>query len=229
LALLPILSAFYLSLIFFILENCLKNLKIPILISSFIDNGLFITQHKFISVLNVNLYCSYNVISSLLIRFELVIKHGKTEVFHFSRSHGVFSPLPLDLTALKGSVLLSKTIWQYLSFYFNQKLIFRHYINFYMKKAISTIKYMKMLGDSSRGLVPIQKRHLYICYMLPITLYSFQLWHYSKVPLNYPLRILRKIQQRAALWITRAFWTSLTLGIKAITYLIPIYLHLKKL
>jgi len=172
---LPILSAFYLSLIFFILENCLKNLKIPILISSFIDNGLFITQHKFIYVLNVNLYCSYNVISSLLTRFELVIKHGKTEVFHFSRSHGVFSPLPLDLTALKGSVLLSKTIWQYLSFYFNQKLIFRHYINFYMNKAISTIKYMKMLGDSSRGLVPIQKRHLYICYMLPITLYSFQL------------------------------------------------------
>jgi len=98
-----------------------------------------------------------------------------------------------------------------------------------MNKAISTIKYMKMLGDSSRGLVPIQKRHLYICYMLPITLYSFQLWHYNKAPLNYPLRILRKIQQRAALWITRAFWTSLTLGIKAITYLIPIYLHLKKL
>jgi len=41
-ALLPILSAFYLSLIFYILKNYLKNLKIPILILYFIDNGLFI-------------------------------------------------------------------------------------------------------------------------------------------------------------------------------------------
>ena len=63
-----------------------------------------------------------------------------------------------------------------------------------MNKAIFTIKCMKMLGNSSRGLVPIQKRHLYICYVLSIALYGFQLWHYSKAPLDYSLRILRKMQ-----------------------------------
>ena len=42
LALLPIYSAFYLSLIFYILKKYLENLKIPILILSFIDDGLFI-------------------------------------------------------------------------------------------------------------------------------------------------------------------------------------------
>ena len=110
LALSPILSALYLSPIFFILENCLKNLKILISISSFIDNGLFIVQYKFISVLNVNLYCSYNIISSLLTRFGLVVEYSKTEVFHFSRSHGVFNPPLLDLTALGSSMLLPKTI-----------------------------------------------------------------------------------------------------------------------
>ena len=86
-----------------------------------------------------------------------------------------------------------------------------------------------MLSNSSRGSVPLQKRHLYICYALSIALYSFQLWHYSNASLNYPLRILRKMQQKAALWITRAFWTSLILGIEAITGLMPIYLYLKKL
>ena len=108
LALSPILFTLYFSPIFYILENHLKNLKIPISILSFVDNGLFITQYKYISVSNVNLYYSYNVIYSLLIRFGLVIEHGKTEVFHFSRLHDVFNPLFLDFTAFESSVLLPK-------------------------------------------------------------------------------------------------------------------------
>ena len=85
LALLPIFSALYISPVFYILENHLKNLKIPILI-----------------------YYSYNIISFLLIRFGLVMEHSKTEVFHFFRLHGVFNPLSLDLTALGSSILLPK-------------------------------------------------------------------------------------------------------------------------
>ena len=107
-ALSPILSALYFSLIFYILENCLKNLKISISILFFVDDGLFISQHKLISMLNVNLFCSYNIISTLLSKFSLVIEHGKTEVFHFSRSWGNFNPPPLDLTLLGSSVLLPK-------------------------------------------------------------------------------------------------------------------------
>ena len=38
----PILSILYLSLLLYILENQLKNLKIPISILSFVDDGLFI-------------------------------------------------------------------------------------------------------------------------------------------------------------------------------------------
>ena len=38
-----ILSALYLLLFIYILEKCLKNLKIPISVISFVDNGLFIT------------------------------------------------------------------------------------------------------------------------------------------------------------------------------------------
>ena len=110
LALSPILSALYLSLIFYILENHLKNLKISILLLSCIDNGLFITQHKSISISNANLFCSYNVISFLLTRFGLVIEHSKTEVFYFSRLHGIFNSPPLDLTVLEGPILLPKTI-----------------------------------------------------------------------------------------------------------------------
>jgi len=56
-------------------------------------------------VLNINLYYSYNVISSLFTKFGLIMEYGKTKVFHFSRLHGVFNPPLLDLIPLGGHVL----------------------------------------------------------------------------------------------------------------------------
>jgi len=111
LALSPILSALYLSPIFHIFEKCLKNLNIPISVLSFVNDRLFISQSKLLFISNMNLFCSYNIISSLLTRFGLVMEHGKTEIFYFSRSHGAFNPPLLDLTSLGGPILLPKLIW----------------------------------------------------------------------------------------------------------------------
>jgi len=129
-ALSPILSALYLSPIFHSLEKCLKSLKIPISLISFVDNGLLVSQNKSILHSNTNLFCSYNIMSSLLSKFGLIIKYSKTDVFHFSRAHGVFNPLSLDLSSIRDPVLLPKDIWRYLGFIFDCKLIFRNYIDF---------------------------------------------------------------------------------------------------
>jgi len=86
-----------------------------------------------------------------------------------------------------------------------------------------------MLGNSTRGLIPLQKQHLYRCCALLIALYGFQLWYYNKAPLHYPFNILKKMQHRAAIWIIGAFCTSPIEGIEAIVGLISIHLHLKKL
>jgi len=110
-ALSPILSAFYLLSIFHILEKWLKILKIFISIISFVDDGLFISQNKFISYSNLNLFYSYNIISSLLMKFDLIVEYEKTEVFHFTKLHRAFNPSPLDLTPIGGLVLLSKNTW----------------------------------------------------------------------------------------------------------------------
>jgi len=86
-----------------------------------------------------------------------------------------------------------------------------------------------MLGNLSRGFIPLQNKWLYICCILLIALYKFQLWYYNKATLNYSFRVLRKMQWRAALWISDAFWTFPTVGNEAILGLITIHLHLKKL
>jgi len=106
----PILSILYISPVFHILENHLKNLKIPVSVLSFVDDSLFVAQSKSLTILNSFLFCSYNIVFSLLEKFGLVLEHGKTEVFHFSRSHGVFNSPPLDLLDISGLSLISKNI-----------------------------------------------------------------------------------------------------------------------
>jgi len=88
---------------------------------------------------------------------------------------------------------------------------------------------MKMLENSSRDLIPIQKKYLYRYCVLLIVLYEFQLWYYNKTLLSCSLKELRKIQRRVALWISGTFHISPTSGIEAIASLIPIHLYLQKL
>ena len=167
----PILSALYLSPLLYILEKCLNILNILISFIFFVDDGLFISQNKSIDVLNSQLFCSYNVLSGLLDKFGLNIEHSKTEMFYFNRSHGMFNPPPLDLSPLGGPILHPKNSWKYLGFIFNQKLSFHQHIDFYSNKAISMVKCMKLLGNSTWEINPIQKRLLYRCCILPIALY----------------------------------------------------------
>ena len=172
-ALFPIFLALYLVSFFHILENCLKNLKIPVSILSFVDDGLLVAQSKSFYFSNSLLFYSYNIVSNLLLKFGLLVKHSKTEVFYFTRLHSLFNSPPLNLSSIGSSILHPKESWRYLGFIFNKKLSFCQYINFYSNKVISTIKYIKILGNLVRGLNPHQKYLLYRSCILPIALYRF--------------------------------------------------------
>ena len=112
LALSSILLALYLSSLFYIFEKCVKNLKIPVILLSFIDDGLLISQEKSFEKTNLFLFCSYNIVSSLLDQFGLAIEHKKTKVFYFSRSHRDFNLSLLDLSSIRSPTLTPRTIWQ---------------------------------------------------------------------------------------------------------------------
>ena len=173
LALSPILSAFYLALFLHILENHLKNLNLQVSLLFFVDDGLLITQSKSFETSNSCLYCSYNVAFNLLTKFGLLVEHTKTKVFHFSRSQGSFNLPPLNLLSIGGPILSPKDFWQYLGFIFDRKLLFYNHIDFYANKVLSTVKYMKILGNSTRGLNSHQKCLLYRSCAMSITLYGF--------------------------------------------------------
>jgi len=172
-ALSPILSTLYLALILHILKNCLKILKIPVSILSFIDDRLLIAQSKFFSISNLLLFCSYNIASIFLKKFRLIIEYAKTKMFHFSRSKGIFDPTPLDLSSLGSPILCPRETWKYLGFIFNRKLLFYQHVNFYANKAISIVKYMKILGKFACCLIFHQKQLLFRSCILLIALYGF--------------------------------------------------------
>jgi len=96
-------------LLLYILEKRLKNLNIPVSLIFFVDDGLIISQNKSIDISNSQLFCNYNVLFKLLVKFGLNIKYSKTETFHFSRFHRTFNSSLLDLSSIGGPILHSKS------------------------------------------------------------------------------------------------------------------------
>ena len=111
-----------------------------------------------------------------------MLEHSKTEVFHFDRSSREGNGPPLVLEGVQGVEDLKiepKAIWRYLGFFFDTKLMFREHVRFYSTKSLTTVKAMGMLGNSTRGLSPSQKRKLYHTCVLPIATYGYRLWLYK--------------------------------------------------
>ena len=86
-----------------------------------------------------------------------------------------------------------------------------------------------MLGNSTQGLLSLQKWLLYQSCVVLIATYSFHLWYFAGAPTKVQVFLLATMQCKAALCILGAFCTSPTGGIEALVGLIPIHLHLKKL
>ena len=124
------------------------------------------------------------------------MEHGKTEVFHFSRLHGIFDPPPLDLITLGGPILCPKNTWRYLGFIFERKLSFQQHIDFYTNKAISTVKCMKILGNSV-VLFSIRS-NFYI--EVAFSLLSFTVFNYSSTTkYHYPILSKKDAKKRCNL------------------------------
>ena len=88
---------------------------------------------------------------------------------------------------------------------------------------------LDVVSSGCHNINPMQKRLLYRCCALPIALYGFQLWFYNRAPMSYHMKVLNKMQRRAAVWILGAFKTSLLEGIEALAGLIPVKSHLHKI
>ncbi|CAA7270779.1 unnamed protein product [Cyclocybe aegerita] len=198
---------------------------------SFVDNGTMLAQSKQLRDNNVGLCKAYKIIYLLFVAFALILEHDKTELFHFSCPRDAYNPsLDLGYAPHMGDTPLTpKTYWRYLGFYFDRRLTFHEHVRYYATKAFTTVQAMRMLGNSTRGLLPKQRRLLYRSCVVPIATYSYRLWYFDGACNKGAMNQLKRMQQKAALWITGAFRTSPTGSLEALAGLIPVHLMLKKL
>jgi hypothetical protein len=91
------------------------------------------------------------------------------------------------------------------------------------------VQAMGMLGNSNRGLLPMQKYLLYRTCILPVATYGYRLWYHDKAKVKGLMSSLSRMQRWAALWIIGAFRMSPMGGCEAIAGLILIHLHIHRL
>ncbi|KAJ3514282.1 hypothetical protein NMY22_g14791 [Coprinellus aureogranulatus] len=118
---------------------------------------------------------------------------------------------------------------KYEAFHFTRpapRLTFVEHIRYYSTKALTTVMAMRMLGNSTRGLLPKNKHILYRACVVLIAMYGHRLWFYEGAKNVGALKTLSSMQRKAAIWITGAFRTSPTGGSELLAGLPPIRLHL---
>jgi hypothetical protein len=177
------------------------------------------------------LQVSYTVIFKFFTKLGLALEYDKSELFYFDCAHKPTNPsLDLGYALYTGNTLLiPKTYWRYLGFFFDCKLTFNEHVCFYSTKVLTSVKAMHMLDNSSCGLLPKNRRTLYWLCVIPIATYGFCLWYFNSSKSKQANKTLNKMQRQAALWITGVFCTSPTGGVKACAGLLPIILIFKKL
>jgi len=179
-ALSPILSVLYIASLLHLFECQAQALNLDTSTLSYVDDGLLVSQGRTYNKTLPELTSSYSIVSDLMVSFDLVIEHDKSEIFHFSRAHNNSNP-KLDLLAISAPILKPKTYWRYLGFYFDWQLSFKEHVRFYSTKVLTTVKAMGMLGNSTWGLLPLQKWLLYQSCVVSIATYGFRLWYFSGV------------------------------------------------
>jgi len=195
---------------------------------SYVDDGTVMAQSKSLDENRETLKDAYAVLLRLFVAIGLVLKHSKTKYFIFDRSHSDYSP-PIDLgyALYTGKNLWKPNLyWRYLGFYFDCKLLFHEHVRYHSTKALSSVKAIKMLGSSTRGLTPREKHLFYRLCVLPIATYGYLLWYYEGAQCKKALSLLKTMQCKASLWITGAFSTSPMGGMEALAGLTSLFIFI---
>ena len=139
---------------------------------------------------NVLIKDLYNKLLHQLHCLGLNAKMDKLELMHFIQRRNKGADKWTDSEPLGPSIHLTdngnkititlKKVMRYLGFYLDPKLNFKEHIRYYTMKAASTVNTLRMLGNLSRGLSPVDKRRLYIANVMPVMTYRAHLWWHPK-------------------------------------------------
>ena len=199
-------------------------------LSMYIDDGnLFACADDFAQV-NTLLRRAYRDCWDWLHRAGLSIEPDKTEVIFFQNSHAAH-PRPTHIWLadpsrnLEYRVDASNTV-RYLGIYFDFRLSWKEHVHVMTNRARSTLKALRLLGNSIRGLDWANWRVVYNAVILPILTYAAPVWYSGQAGL---LDDLRKAQNAAVRHVAGAFSTTPIEPLHQLMGILPIDLRLQLL
>ncbi|TFY73624.1 hypothetical protein EWM64_g10388, partial [Hericium alpestre] len=232
-ALSPVLANLCIAPILHIFSTSLPRPRVTVELASmlfYVDDGVLIYSSDSMGANVTMLKHLFSLLRSLFLRLGFVLEPDKLELMHFPlpKFSGNLPSLSIPSEPSVPSVTLKPLlIWRYLGFFFDRNLNFRHHVNFYATRALSTVRSYPLLGNSSRGLSPSHKRQIYVSCVLPLLTYGVRVWYNPRKPRLNLLKPLRRAQTTAARWILGTFRTSPAGGMEVLAGLLPVPLHLK--
>ncbi|KAF8672147.1 hypothetical protein AX14_005608 [Amanita brunnescens Koide BX004] len=187
----------------------------------FVDDGLLYCASRKPTQNVQRIEACLDRIQDTLATLGLLIEVDKTELIHFpgfdfsktGRKLALTSNVSMRMRNLQKSgtmvTIKPKRLVRYLGFFFDSELNWNAHVSFYFNRAFSTIRALRMLGSSIRGLGTLQKRHAYQACALPVLTYGLPLWFATDgIGIKSRLSKINKVHSHACAWITGCFRTT---------------------
>ena len=154
----------------------------------------------------------------------------KSDLMHFSwRKNDKKTPSLTTIVERQIVTIIPPLYIQWLGFYLDRKLSFKHHVNILCAKAKNIISGLTCLGNTITGLNQNNLRLLYKTCVIPVITYGSQLWfnpyHLKKLLIN-KLQVIQNLGLRR---VTGTFRTTNTEALTILAYQPPIQITVHKL
>ena len=176
----PVLSALYTSPLLSI--NPVENTTLGM----YVDDGVIFAQGDDWDTVNSLLTARYQSCEEWLRRNNLAIEPEKTELIYFRKPWSrqtdpppdrIYLPDPAKSTYYR---VAPKATVRYLGFFINHKLDWEPHVTTMCNRARASIKALKVLGNTHRGMSMANWRLVFNAVCLPVLSYGCQLWATSR-------------------------------------------------
>jgi hypothetical protein len=199
----------------------------------YVDDGNILAWGASYNLVRARLITRYVECLAWLEKAGLTIDGGKTEAIFYSLTrarpdtHGL-RPGTITVPTGEGgrtTINCSDNV-RYLGLFIDHKLSWHRHVKIMATRARGTLKSMKLLGNSVRGLDHGSWRLAYNAICLPVLTYGSPIWFKQQKQLS---KTLQAVQDEAVRWMMGAFRTTPTEPLHQLIAILPIHIRLQML
>ena len=199
----------------------------------YVDDGNILAWGASYHLVRTRLVARYAECLAWLERAGLTIDKGKTEAIFYSLTRArpdIHGLRPSTITVPTGEGELTTVNCtdnvRYLGLFIDHKLTWNRHVKIMATRARGTLKSMKLLGNSVKGLDHGSWRRAYNAICLPVLTYGSPVWFKQQKQLS---KILQVVQDEAVRWMMGAFRTTPAEPLHQLIAILPIHIRLQML